>query len=258
MVRHAGETGRTGSRATPRRGAGRECRRYVLWSEMSKNVLQTGDPIRAPGPAWGLRTRLVLAGVGVEADAAVVELVDALERHSAQTAEHSRRVCSLAGRIALAMDLPSERVRAVALAALLHDVGKLFVPEDLLAGEGALDERGWARMRLHPELGAALVHEVLPGTEVSHAVLSHHERLDGSGYPSGLRACEIPLEARIIAVADAYDALVNERPYHRPLPPEVALDVLGAAAGLTLDGCVFDALSALILRKGRSGEAGSP
>ena len=144
-------------------------------------------------------------------------------------------------------------LRVLARAGLLHDIGKLGIPDTVLGKHTSLDDAEWDLMRTHPEVGLTMLdHAGRPGREVL-AVLYHHERLDGSGYPYGLRGEGIPIEARIVAVADTYDALTSDRPYRMACTEGEARRVLLEEAGARLDQRAVAALfSALDLtRKGK-------
>jgi putative nucleotidyltransferase with HDIG domain len=174
-------------------------------------------------------------------------LVQALADRDPATAWHSRRVAAMVDVIARALRLPRATAERVRIAALLHDVGKMDVRyAPLIAKEGPLTPDEWAVMRTHAAVGAALVaretrmRDVLALRGVVEAVRHHHERWDGSGYPDHLRATEIPLEARIIAIADTIDAITNDRPYQRRGDEEAALAILNAGRGKHLDPRLCD------------------
>ena len=162
-------------------------------------------------------------------------LANALEAKDPYTRGHSERVGAWSRQIAVAGGLPPAEVETVAQAGLLHDIGKIGVPEPVLRKRGALDEGEWALMRRHPVIGAQIVapFECLAGASV--VIRHHHERHDGSGYPDGLIGEAIPVGARIVAVADVFDALTSDRPYRAALPRAGTLDYLVSAAGITLD-----------------------
>jgi HD-GYP domain-containing protein (c-di-GMP phosphodiesterase class II) len=120
------------------------------------------------------------------------------------------------------MGLPGDELRDVAAGALLHDIGKIGIPDRILLKRGPLTDAEAGEMRRHPELGATLVGEVDSLRGARELILSHHEKFDGTGYPRGLAADAIPLAARIFAVADVYDALTTDRPDHRALSPAEA------------------------------------
>ena len=147
---------------------------------------------------------------------------------------HSERVARHAGRIACQMGLPEQEVEKIERAASVHDVGKLFLPQSILARPGVLSDDEYALVKRHAEQGAELVSE-LGDPEMTAMVRHHHERVDGAGYPDGLTREEIPLGARIIAVADTFDAITSDRPYRRAASHRSALDVLSEEAGAQLD-----------------------
>ncbi|HEV8440216.1 MAG TPA: HD-GYP domain-containing protein [Methylomirabilota bacterium] len=162
-------------------------------------------------------------------------LANALEARDAHTHGHSTRVAGLARQLAVGMGLPAHRAERVAQAALLHDLGKIGVPERVLGKPGPLTAEEWEIMRRHPVTGAQIVSPLEFFDEGAIIVRHHHERLDGSGYPDGLAGEAIPLGARIVAVADVYDALTSDRPYRRSLSQADAVRVLQDEAGRTLD-----------------------
>ncbi len=137
--------------------------------------------------------------------------------------------------VARRLGLSDEDVSAVHLGTLLHDIGKIVVPEDVLTKRDALTDDEWARIRTHPAVGADLVSRLPMLRNIGPIVLSHHERYDGTGYPAGLVRHEIPLGARIIAVADAYEAMTSMRPYRGAVTTGDAIRELRAAAGTQLD-----------------------
>lgn len=144
-------------------------------------------------------------------------LANALEAKDAYTRGHSTRVAELSRRMALRAGLPAAVVDTIAQAALLHDLGKIGVPEQILRKPGPLTAEEWEVMRRHPTTGARIVAPLEFFDEGAMIIRHHHERLDGTGYPSGLVGDDIPLGARIVAVADVYDALTSDRPYRRGL-----------------------------------------
>ncbi len=163
-------------------------------------------------------------------------LANALEAKDAYTRGHSTRVAGLARQIALRLGLPAQSAEIIAQAALLHDLGKIGVPERILRKPSALTPEEWEIMRRHPVTGAQIVAPLEFFDEGAIILRHHHERLDGSGYPDGLTGDMIPLGARIVAVADVYDALTSDRPYRRGHAQADAIQVLHDEAGRTLDG----------------------
>jgi HD-GYP domain-containing protein (c-di-GMP phosphodiesterase class II) len=162
-------------------------------------------------------------------------LANALEAKDEYTRGHSDRVAALGRRLALEAGLAVREADVIAQSGLLHDLGKIGVPETILRKPGPLAEEEWAVMRRHPLTGSQILAPLEFFAEGALIVRHHHERHDGSGYPDGLATESIPLGARIIAVADVYDALTSERPYRPALAHAVALGRLTAEAGRTLD-----------------------
>jgi HD-GYP domain-containing protein (c-di-GMP phosphodiesterase class II) len=155
---------------------------------------------------------------------------------------HNLRVARLCIHIGRQLSMSAHELRVLARAGLMHDIGKLGIPADVLGKDSPLDEAEWSLMRTHPELGLTLLDRAGRSSREVLAVLYHHERLDGSGYPYGLRGEAIPIEARIVAVADTFDALTSDRPYRMACTEEEARRVLIAEAGTRLDGRAVAAL----------------
>jgi putative nucleotidyltransferase with HDIG domain len=179
-------------------------------------------------------------------EAATVAAVEALavlvDSRDAGTNEHSDRVAELAEELALALGCSSERARDVFLAGKLHDIGKVAIPDSILRKRGKLSEEEWETMRRHPTIGANVVSHVGSLARLAPIIQSHHERYGGGGYPQGLRAAEIPLEARIVAVVDAFDAMISDRPYRLRMSVEGARQKLRENAGTQFDPQVVIAL----------------
>jgi HD-GYP domain-containing protein (c-di-GMP phosphodiesterase class II) len=159
---------------------------------------------------------------------------------------HNLRVARLCVHIGRQMSMSASELRILARAGLMHDIGKLGIPTQVLDKHSPLDESEWILMRTHPEMGLTLLDRAGQSSREVLAVLYHHERLDGSGYPYGLKAESIPIEARIVAVADTYDALTSNRPYRHACSQAEARRVLIEEAGSRLDSravsALFDAL----------------
>jgi two-component system cell cycle response regulator len=180
------------------------------------------------------------------ASARLAGLVDRLELKEGYAGEHTAAVSGLALAIATELGLgPAER-RTVELGALLHDVGKLSIPDRVLTKPGPLNELEWAAMRRHAALGERLLAHILDQTEVLAIVRSHHERWDGGGYPDGKRGEEIPLPARIVAVADAFQAMIEARPYRSPRTRKAALQEIASESGRQFDPACVAALRAVV------------
>ena len=159
-----------------------------------------------------------------------------------QTAQtHIRRIQAHAAGLAAALGMSENDIRGVTTAALLHDIGKLAVPEHILSKPGPLTQEEFQKVRIHPEVGAEIISGVPFPYPVAPMILSHHERWDGKGYPSGLKGEAIPLGARILAVVDYFDALMSDRPYHKAMDSGAALDLLRQESGKALDPRVVQA-----------------
>jgi HD-GYP domain-containing protein (c-di-GMP phosphodiesterase class II) len=149
-------------------------------------------------------------------------------------------VSRYAGAIARELGLPAESIERVRFGGIVHDVGKIGVPDAVLRKPGWLSAEDWHEMRRHPEIGARILAGARLG-EVSEWVLAHHERPDGTGYPAGLAGSAIPLEARILAVADAFEAMISHRVYRAALTSEQARSELVRGAGTQFDVRVVEA-----------------
>lgn len=161
-----------------------------------------------------------------------VELLVAVsELRDPYTSGHQKRVAEIAKFIAMNMELSPTQVDAVEMAALIHDIGKIKVPAEILSKPGPLDEVEYLLVKTHPMAGYNLLKNVDFPWPIAEIVLQHHERLDGSGYPLGLRGEEIRLESRIIAVADVLEAMTSDRPYRKALDIEQALNELKCNRG---------------------------
>lgn len=183
-----------------------------------------------------LRAGEVVASEEAFLGARVRALTVRLAVKDASTEEHTRRVALLAVEIGEQLGLSRTRLRSLAMGGLLHDIGKLSVPDAILQKPGPLDEDEFAVIKLHPERGRELLNELGGFDEsVMRLVLDHHERLDGSGYPRGVRAAELDLETRILAVCDVYDALTSPRVYRDAWPVGRALALLHEEAETSFD-----------------------
>jgi hypothetical protein len=165
-----------------------------------------------------------------------------LEARDPYTHGHSRRVARHSERIARGLGLPPEQVAKIRSAALVHDIGKINVPRPILTKPGRLTEEEFALVKRHAGDGAAIV-AALGDSELTAIVRGHHERIDGTGYPDGLAGADIPIGARIIAVADTFDAITSTRPYRHPRTHKQALDVLQGEAGAQLDAAAVAAFA---------------
>jgi HD-GYP domain-containing protein (c-di-GMP phosphodiesterase class II) len=212
-------------------------------------VALASDLVRAT-PSQALRPEIDVRSVVTEEEALLGAWVGRLLRRLADkdtsTREHTRRVAQLAVQVGEELGLRGGRLRSLAVAALLHDVGKLQVPEAILKKAAPLSRAEFAVIKRHPADGAALLAHIGGFAGELPLVRGHHERLDGSGYPDGLRGGELSLEIRILGACDVYDALTSERVYRRAYTQPQALTILARSRGIAFDADVLDALSRVV------------
>jgi putative nucleotidyltransferase with HDIG domain len=173
-------------------------------------------------------------------------LARTIDAKSPWTAGHSERVTSLSLQIGAVMKLSQKDLDDLHRAGLLHDIGKLGVPAEILDKAGKLTEEEFALMRKHPELGAKILEPITAYRAVIPLVLYHHENYNGNGYPEGLSGERIPLGARIFALADVYDALASDRPYRHALEQREVLDYIKSGSGTEFDPKVTEAFLEVI------------
>jgi len=186
--------------------------------------------------------------------AAVLVLAETLDMRDSGTARHSQLVGRYARSIAAEMGMGPDEIERMHLAGVLHDIGKIGIPDSILKKPGALEEHEWAEMRKHPELGS----RILQGAhldDIAGWVLAHHERPDGQGYPVGLSGDRIPIQARILAVVDAYEAMTNDRVYRPAMPEPEARAELVRYSGTQFDAEIVSTFVNLLEREDRSGES---
>jgi diguanylate cyclase (GGDEF)-like protein len=230
------------------------------------DLLRAGDQALYAAKRLG-RDRTVLFNADVIADvvqeepatdahapghlSAVLVLAETIDARDSGSGQHSQLVGRYARAAAVGLGLPQPEVERIALAGVLHDVGKIGVSDAILRKPGPLDKNEWGEMRKHPELGA----RILAGADLpdlAEWVFAHHEKVDGSGYPLGLREDQIPLEARILAVADAYEAMTSARPYSAAMSPEEAAAELNRCSGTQFDPRVVQGLLTALLPAARA------
>ncbi|HUZ28146.1 MAG TPA: diguanylate cyclase [Solirubrobacteraceae bacterium] len=215
---------------------------YAAKSLGRNQALSAGDPaVLALGEHTSDSSRDALALAG--AIEALAMLVDVRDDY---TGTHASDVSRLAHAVALQLELGAGEAQLISVAARLHDVGKVAVPDAILRKQGRLTEDEWTIMRTHPVVGAEVVGLIPALRPIAPILRAHHERVDGTGYPDGLSGDEIPLGARVIAVADAYSAMVSDRPYRKALDADVALTELRANSGTQFDSAVFAAFEAIL------------
>jgi len=184
-------------------------------------------------------------------------LIGALEAKESRTAKGAAQTMFYAVQVATTLGCSDDELAAIKLGALFHDIGTIGVPEHLLRKPSALDAREWAEVKAHPVIGANLLSNVPMLERIRPIVLSHHERFDGTGYPQGLRADKIPLAAQIIAVADAYQAMTQSRPYRPALSAKAALRELRANSGTQFNPVVVEAFIKTVVGERRKSARGA-
>jgi putative nucleotidyltransferase with HDIG domain len=227
---------------------------WLLAREMSmlgfNNLRLAGDIARQK------QARRELAKSYLKLHENLVETVQALalagEKRDPYTAGHQRRVAGLAKAIAREMDLPDEQVEGLYMAALIHDIGKIKVPAELLTNPGRLTDTEFSLIKCHAEVGFEILKKIKFPYPVAQIVYQHHEKMDGSGYPRKLVGEEILMEARILAVADVTEAITNHRPYRPALLLDKAVEFLKAGRGREFDARAVDACIRLFKEKGYS------
>jgi PAS domain S-box-containing protein len=231
----------------------------ILWSDLTATVIRDHDGKSLYGLAMieditdrkraeeELRQSYVQLQRTLEGT--VHALVSAIEMRDPYTAGHQRRVTQLACAIAKEMDLDGEQIEGIRMAGLIHDIGKINVPAEILSKPSPLTELEYGLIKMHPQVG----HDVLKTMEfpwpVAQIVLQHHERMDGSGYPQALSGDEIILEARILSVADVVEAMASHRPYRAPRGIDKALQEISQNRGILYDPEVVDACLTLFAEK---------
>lgn len=209
---------------------------YILWQYTPWSVLLAALPLLVMRYSYQL-----IAHLGLQTREALYALARVLDERDEHTSEHSDHVAEHAGLIARTLDLGPEQVELIMVAAALHDIGKVGMRNDILFKAGILTQEERETAKRHAALGGELLQKFPMFDKGAVYVRHHHERWDGTGYPDGLQGEAIPLGARIIAVADSYQAMTEKREYREPLSEETALRELRANAGTQFDPAVVDA-----------------
>jgi len=173
-----------------------------------------------------------------------------VEMRDPYTSGHQQRVASIAKAIAKEMGMPKEQIEGILMAGLIHDLGKIAIPAEILAKPGPITETEFELIKSHPDVGYEILKNIEFPWPIAHIVLQHHERIDGSGYPSGLSGNQILMEAKILGVADVVEAMASHRPYRPALGIDVALQEISKNSGLLYDPDVADACLTIFRQKG--------
>lgn len=151
---------------------------------------------------------------------------------------HSERVSNICDSIGRALNMTLDELKLIKLISQLHDIGKIAIDDAILNKPDTLTDKEWEHIKKHPEIGYRILSATPEYSEIAQDILSHHERYDGKGYPRGLEGEDIPLRARIISIADAYDAMTSERPYRKPLTHQQAIEEIKINAGSQFDPAI--------------------
>jgi putative nucleotidyltransferase with HDIG domain len=210
--------------------------------ELWQDCLPTDDPERTRAAVLDLDPGLRYRITDQRLDLICEVFASVVDAKSPFTFRHSMGVMSVAQAIAQAMGLPAATSATIRRAALLHDLGKLGVPNSILDKQGALSATEWKIIRNHPALSGSILNRVPSLAELARLTQEHHERLDGTGYPHGLSGAALSQASRLISLADNYAAMAEDRPYREGMGSGEVLSILAAEAGPKLDGDCFDAL----------------
>jgi diguanylate cyclase (GGDEF)-like protein len=162
-------------------------------------------------------------------------ILKTLHEKNPREEKHSERVSTICSHIGMALGMQNEEIQLLKAISNLHDIGKIAIDDAILNKPGKLDDREWEQIKKHPEIGYRILSTTPEYAEIAQDILSHHERFDGKGYPRGLKAKSIPIRARIISIADSYDAMVSERPYRKPLSHQEAIEEIRRNLGSQFD-----------------------
>ncbi|SHM79299.1 PAS domain S-box-containing protein/diguanylate cyclase (GGDEF) domain-containing protein [Caldanaerovirga acetigignens] len=202
---------------------------YATKSRAEENIWQ----VMKEAEDWMYRNKLLHAKS--YRNAVISSLKTTLLEKSIETEEHAERLKEMCRKIGESMGLKPQQLDELELLAILHDIGKVAIKESILTKSGPLTEEEWVEMRKHPETGYRIARTMPELAPIAEYILSHHERWDGKGYPQGLKGKEIPLLSRILAVADAFDAMTNDRPYRKAMSREEAIAEIKRNAGTQFD-----------------------
>ena len=233
----------------------------LAMGDKPESVLAAARAALDQARARGGRQAVVFGGSSEDGDAAlhpgqgdvIAALASALEERDRYTGEHSESVVDLTARVGEALALGGEEISRVRTAALLHDIGKVGVPDEILHKPGPLNDQEWEIMRQHPAIGERILRAIPGMGDVARIVRHEHERWDGKGYPDRLAGAEIPVGSRIILACDAYHAMVSDRPYRKAMEHTDAIAELSGNAGVQFDPDVVEALIGYLFGRRQAG-----
>ena len=185
---------------------------------------------------------LMLAQLKTAYKESLLVLANAIEARDSYTHAHMKRLSHYASALANQLEWDNAQLEALEYGAILHDIGKIYVPEAVLCKDGKLSEDEWVEMRKHPEVGARMIRDIPYLSAALPMVLYHHERWDGNGYPEGLSGDAIPVSARLLSIADAFDAMTSDRPYRKALSGNVAYQEILDGSGKQFDPGMVETL----------------
>lgn len=198
------------------------------------------DLLTAIRSRLGRSQQLLLAQIQESYETSLIMLANAIEVRDAYTRGHVERVMNYAQTIAEYLGWSREEINILRFGSILHDIGKIHISEEILTKTGPLNEEEWVEMRKHPELGAELIKDVHYLKSATPVILYHHERWNGGGYPRGMKGENIPIIARIVAIADSFDAMTTIRPYRKEMTPEQAYKEVLSGRGVHYDPLIVE------------------
>jgi putative two-component system response regulator len=199
------------------------------------------DLLTAIRARLGRSQQLLLAQIHESYETTLIMLANAIEVRDPYTRGHVERVMNYAQTIAEYLGWSANEITHLRFGSILHDIGKIHISGEILTKAGPLSEEEWIEMKKHPEVGVELIKDIHYLSAAIPVILSHHERWDGSGYPYGLVGEKIPVIARIVAIADSFDAMTTRRPYRKELSPENAFNEVVSGSGKQYDPLIVEA-----------------